>query len=65
MKTATLPKSRSLKDDGVYAVAVETAFDKIFRLEDADATELILVRHAEPDHRAARTNGAAGGSTAQ
>lgn len=59
MKTATLPKSRSLKDDGVYAVAVETAFDKIFRLEDADATELILVRHAEPDHRAARTNGAA------
>lgn len=37
----------------VYQAAVSEALDRIFRLDSAEATELLLVRHAEPDVRGA------------
>ncbi len=34
--------------------ALGEAFNRLFRLQTAETTELILVRHAEPDYRAGR-----------
>ena len=38
---------------GLYAGAVDEAFDRLFGLQSPDTTELLLVRNAEPDFRAA------------
>ncbi|MDO8615184.1 MAG: histidine phosphatase family protein [Dehalococcoidia bacterium] len=45
--------------DAVYSVAVDEALEHLFGLADTATTELVLVRHAEPDHnRALRAGGA-------
>lgn len=42
---------------GSYAGALSEAFANLFGLHAAGATELMLVRHAEPDYRASAGNG--------
>lgn len=48
---APAPAGRSENSIALQA-AVSEAFDRIFLLDSADATEIVFVRHAEPDLRA-------------
>ncbi len=46
------PRSRAAATPG----ALHDAFSRLFKLEDVHTTELLLVRHAEPDYKAAEAS---------
>ncbi len=53
MRTVALKKPSERNGSGSHTVALNDAFEKLFTLPSADATELLLVQHAEPEYRLA------------
>ena len=53
MTTMTIAAPGPRASDPAYAVAVNEALERLFALPATDATELLLIRHAEPDLRRA------------
>lgn len=54
MRSVVLEHGRDAASPAVYAGAFNKAFEQLFSLKSTDTTELMLVRHAEPDYGAAR-----------
>ena len=59
MKSTALARSISSTGTAFYSLAVNEGFSRLFGLVDGETTELLLVRHAEPDFRPVLKNAAA------
>lgn len=57
MKSATLTRTAAAPPRAGYARAFNDAFEDVFSLQATDTTELLLIRHAEPEYDAPGLNG--------
>ena len=57
MRSAACAPPAKATYPAVYAGAFTEAFKDLFGLQASETTEIIFVRHAEPDYRAAARNG--------